>query len=267
MKTLKKLIFVVLALSMVTSCMDFVTPRQEPDHSHERDLLKSKLTGEWVLSSEKGSYIYAFTDGDTIYTKTREGDMIDLWPYQTITGDSIRIVRNDRTTRNRVVFYSNDSIRIEDFIPSDAAVYPPMFGDVVLKRLSQNEDSAKEETLCNCVMDTLQGKWTWVKTYGGFHGTLSDNEFKSVLKITGQNEDRTINYESYVADTLFYKGTFKFEQTQWTNIVIQLPHWIADKNDRWNLLFRNEQDKATNDTVCFYSGNPDDYMFYYKKIK
>jgi hypothetical protein len=115
--------------------------------------------------------------------------------------------------------------------------------------------------------DPLYGQWTWVKTYAGFHANLLDNEFKSILKITGQNEDGTINYESYVADTLFYKGTFKFEQTQWTNIVIRLPHWTADKDNRWNLLFRNEQDMTSNDTICFYSGNPDDYMFYYTKIE
>jgi hypothetical protein len=228
--------------------------------------LKSKLLGEWVLSDQKCSYVYAFADNDTVYTKTPEGDTIDRWLYQSIAADSIRIVRNNWTTHNKVVFYSNDSIRINDFIPSDAAVYPPEFSDAVLKRLS-HDDSAKEQTLCNCVMDTLQGQWIWVKTYEGSHGTLSDNVFESVLKITGQNEDRTINYESHAADTLFYRGTFKFEQTQWTNIVIQLPHWTADKNNRWNLLFRNEQDKATKDTVCFYSGNPDDYMFYYKKIE
>jgi hypothetical protein len=135
MKTLK-ILFTVLALSMVTACTDFVPPREQPDHSREQDLLKRKLTGEWVVSGEKDSYIYAFTDGDTIYTKTREGDMIDLWTYQTITGDSIRIVRSYWTTDNRVIFYSNDSIRIEDFIPSDAAVYPPIFGDAVLIRFT-----------------------------------------------------------------------------------------------------------------------------------
>jgi hypothetical protein len=135
MKTFKKLIFIVLALSMVTSC-SVDTPKQEPDNSEKRDLLKSKLTGEWILSGEKDSYVYAFADNDTIYTKTTKGQTIDLWPYQTITGDSIRIIRNWTTTHNKVAFYSNDSIRIEDFILSDAAVSPPLpeFSDAVLIR-------------------------------------------------------------------------------------------------------------------------------------
>jgi hypothetical protein len=61
------------------------------------------------------------------------------WPYQAITGDSIRIVRTVEswTTHSRVVFYSGDSIRIGDFIPSDAAVYPPEFGDAVLIRFTE----------------------------------------------------------------------------------------------------------------------------------
>jgi hypothetical protein len=375
MKTLKFLI-ALLTLSMGMSCSENDTPGQRPDDLQEQDLLKSKLTGEWVVSGHKDSYIYTFADNDTVYIKNREGDTIDKWPYQTIAEDSIRIIRN-WTTHSKVVFYSNDSIRINDFILD---IITLEFSDVVLKRWLNNrkpeltgikwkltgfviggnvktpeQDSdnsywllfkndntlegksstnelmgsyeinaqtssllitnlggtkinelpdgrlfveslravrsfeLREGTLklyfsetdylffniqeippaiiCNCVMDTLQGQWIWIKTYDGSHGTLSDNEFKSVLKITGQNEDRTINYESHVADTLFYKGTFKFEQTQWTNIVIQLPHWTADKDNRWNLLFHNEQYKATKDTVCFYSGNPDDYMFYYKKIE
>jgi hypothetical protein len=144
MKTLKFLVFAVLALSMGMACTDFVTPRQEPDNSHERDLLKSKLLGEWVLSDQKSSYIYTFADNDTVYTKTAEGKTIEKWPYQPITEDSIRIVRNNWTTHNKVVFYSNDSIRINDFIPSDAAVYPPMFGDAVLKRWLNDEAELKD---------------------------------------------------------------------------------------------------------------------------
>jgi hypothetical protein len=102
-------------------------------------LLKGKLTGEWVVAGQNDSYIYAFADDDTIYTKTREGDVMDKWPYQAIAGDSIRIVRSAQnwTTHNKVVFYSGDSIRINDFFPSVAAVYPPMFGDAVLIRFTE----------------------------------------------------------------------------------------------------------------------------------
>ncbi|MDR1122341.1 MAG: hypothetical protein LBM08_15705, partial [Dysgonamonadaceae bacterium] len=100
----------------------------------DRDLLKSKLTGEWVVSGEKDSYVYAFADNDMVYTKTTKGQTIDLWPYQTITGDSIRIIRNWRTTHNKIAFYSNDSIRIEDFILSNVYLPLPEFSDAVLIR-------------------------------------------------------------------------------------------------------------------------------------
>jgi predicted nucleic-acid-binding Zn-ribbon protein len=138
MKTLKFLLFVVLALSMGVTCSEDNTVEQKPDDSQGQDLLKGKLTGEWVVSGQKNSFIYTFADNDTVYIKTQEGDTPDKWPYQTIAADSIRIVRN-WTTHNKVVFYSNDSIRISDFIPSLAAVYPPMFGDAVLKRYLNDE--------------------------------------------------------------------------------------------------------------------------------
>jgi hypothetical protein len=106
----------------------------------ERELLKSKLLGKWVRSGEEDSYIYAFSDNDTIYIKTPEGDTPYKWPYQAIAGDSIQITSLwNWTTHNKVVFYSNDSIRIEDFLPGFAAVYPPHFADIVLKRRLNDE--------------------------------------------------------------------------------------------------------------------------------
>jgi hypothetical protein len=106
MKTLKFFLFALLVLNM---CMAYA---ENPD---ERDLLKSKLTGEWVVVNQKDSYIYAFAD-DMIYVKTQEGDTIDQWTYLPVADDSIRIVRN-WITNNKVIFYSGDSIRINDFLP------------------------------------------------------------------------------------------------------------------------------------------------------
>jgi hypothetical protein len=132
MKTLKCLI-ALFALSLFAACSGDYVPGQETDHSAERDLLKSQLIGEWVIAGQKSSYIYAFADDDTIYIKTQASDTISKWPYQAIAADSIRIIRNG-ITHNKVVFYSGDSIRINDFIPDIAAVYPPQFGDAALKR-------------------------------------------------------------------------------------------------------------------------------------
>jgi hypothetical protein len=133
MKTLKFFLFVMLALGMSMACSEDDTPGQKPDDSQERDALKNKLLGEWVVSGEKYSYIYAFADDDTIYIKNLEGDTINRWPYQAIAEDSIQITRY-WITHNKVFFYSSNSFWIRNFIPSLAAVYPPQFGDVVLER-------------------------------------------------------------------------------------------------------------------------------------
>jgi hypothetical protein len=143
MKTLKFL-FAGLTLSMVTACSGYYTPEQETNNSGERDLLQSKLIGEWIVADQKDNYIYTFADDDTVYIKTREGDTIDKWPYLPVAGDLIRIIRN-RTTHNKVVFYSDDSIRINDFIPSVGAVYPPEFGDVVLNRWVNDSEGSESD--------------------------------------------------------------------------------------------------------------------------
>jgi hypothetical protein len=144
MKILKFFLPTMLALSISMTCSKDDTSGQKQGDSHKRDLPKSKLTGEWVAPDQENSYIYAFTDNDTIYIKNWEDDTVNRWPYQTIAEDSIQITRN-WTTYNKVVFYSNDSIWISDFIPSVAAVHPPIFGDAVLKRRLNGEEV---ETIC-----------------------------------------------------------------------------------------------------------------------
>ncbi|MDR1226367.1 MAG: hypothetical protein LBK47_05640, partial [Prevotellaceae bacterium] len=78
MKTLKFLLFAMLALSMSMNmtCSDDDTPGQQPDDLREQNLLKSKLLGEWVAPDQENSYVYAFADDDTIYIKSREGDTV-----------------------------------------------------------------------------------------------------------------------------------------------------------------------------------------------
>jgi len=48
----------------------------------------------------------------------------------------VEIVRPDYTTRNKVIFYNRDSITIEDFWRSDAAVYPREDYDATLTRIN-----------------------------------------------------------------------------------------------------------------------------------
>ena len=119
---------------------------------------------------------------------------------------------------------------------------------------------------CHCVMDTLKGEWSWYKTYTTKHG-LIDNEYRSIIKISNHNEDTVVNYEVFAVDTLFYKGNFQIQYDQWHNRVtnIELPHYNWGGN--WSILFIDMEENPSKDTLCFFSGNPDDYMYYYQKIK
>jgi hypothetical protein len=139
MKTLKFSLFAMLMLSMAITCSEDNT--SGTDNLNELDLLKSQLNDEWVVANQKNSYIYAFAYDDTIYVKTPEGNTVSKWSYLPVAEDSIRIIRH-RTTHNKIVFYSGDSIWISDFISSDTAMYPPEFTNAVLKRrLSGNKES------------------------------------------------------------------------------------------------------------------------------
>ena len=90
---------------------------------------------------------------------------------------------------------------------------------------------------CFCVMDVLKGEWGWYKMAG--LSCEGDNSYTSIIRILSQNKDCSVNYEIFVADTLFYQGCFEFDHVhQWdvgyfiiyTNI--KLPHnafWVDDQ--------------------------------------
>ena len=142
-------------------------------------------------------------------------------------------------------------------------------------------------------MDTLKGEWSWFKTYGGIGGRSGDNRYKSVIKILGQNEDGSINYEVwlkdtlfvepithaydagfhegiFVEDTLFYKGSFQFRQNKWyiyeRSADIELPHWIFPVKE-WIIRFGDMRTGGLNsrDILIFWGGDMDGYFYYYKR--
>ena len=99
----------------------------------------NSLIGTWreIYPCEDCSSL-TFYDNDTIYRQFTYDNSIAKWAYHFICEDSIQIVRLEETnpdkrmTNNRIVFYNSDSILIEKFTPTDAAVYPPQFIDIKL---------------------------------------------------------------------------------------------------------------------------------------
>lgn len=128
---------------------------------------------------------------------------------------------------------------------------------------------------CNCIMDTLKGEWSWVKTHGGMGGNIIDNEFKSTLKILSQNENSSINYQVFVDDTLFYEGSFQIHNNELSRYAhIKLPHnnvmgdWMFTFRD-WNIEYIDGAfvNRITEDVLCLFDGAVGGYQYYYKKIK
>jgi len=141
-----------------------------------------------------------------------------------------------------------------------------------LTRLEEQVQELKDIIIpCNCIMDTLRGEWSWVKTKSPWPGTV-DNEFKSILKILNQNDDGSINYEVFVEDTLFHKGSFQFQYNQYIQHIIQvtnlrLPHFTWLQNWGWRIIFQPNLWSPNKDYIEFWDGATDSYFYYYEKIK
>lgn len=108
---------------------------------NRNNLNTNSLIGTWreIYPCEDCSSL-TFSDNDTIYHQFTYDNSIVKLTYQFISEDSIQIERLQesetnpytRKTNNRIFFYNGDSILIEKFYVSDAAVFPPEFIDIKL---------------------------------------------------------------------------------------------------------------------------------------
>jgi hypothetical protein len=101
----------------------------------------NSLIGTWrEIYPCEGCSLLTFSDNDTIYHQFTYDNSIVKLTYQITSEDTIQIERlweNEtnpytRKTSNKIVFYNSESILIEKFYVSDAAVFPPEFIDIKL---------------------------------------------------------------------------------------------------------------------------------------
>ncbi len=107
------------------------------------------------------------------------------------------------------------------------------------------------------VYPNLTGEWQWVKSSGGFFGEVKEPEYKSIIKISEQNK-----YETYVEDTLYAAGTFKFytDDSHGNTVKIE-PSIIPVRPDAKRILTYG------NDTIVFSEGCCDRWDFYYVRVQ
>jgi len=148
-----------------------------------------------------------------------------------------------------------------DFSNEKIITYTVTAEDGTLKNFKAQ---AREKKTCYCIMDTLKGEWSWFKTSINGHGV--PNQFKSVVKILNQNEDETVNYEVFVADTLFHTGSFQIQEgtAVYRRCNIKLPHEgvYANRLLWWFRFLGNEE-------IYFHNGSLSqiEYFYHYKKIR
>ena len=186
------------------------------------------------MSSETQHYIvYAQNEVQTEMTiTTAKGEVLELdysaWVYY--------IQHTEETNSKYLIVNENNGNLLEIKPKANAEPNNLMKWKIV------------EEERCFCIMDTLRGEWSWIKwNRGGIVGGTIDNEFKSIIKILSQNEDASINYEVFVEDILFYRGSFQIQEDQrgGNSTNIMLPH--APNGTIWHIFFHNPLEMEYNE--------------------
>jgi len=215
----------------------------------------------YVISSEEELLNFISCIEDSIPTYIDFDQYSLLFVHGGTSQDTSNIAKN-------LAFCFNQYNLNIDIHLNDKGVVPKWHIAVIVPKLTENSKveltiTYTMKTPCNCILDTLKGEWMWMaKKYGGIGGEISYNDFKSIVKILSLNEDASINYEVWVEDTLFSKGNFQIQKTQWGRrlIEIKLPHSIDDK---WSIT--NEEIEIF---LNFWDGLIDGgYTYHYVKLK
>jgi len=91
---------------------------------------ENSLIGKWSVTPSYCSSIEITANNINFLVESNE-----TWSYQWLSNDSIKIVRPGYTTHNKVIFHTQDSVTIEGFWLSDAAIFPREDYDATLIRI------------------------------------------------------------------------------------------------------------------------------------
>lgn len=99
------------------------------ENSEKNQTINNKLIGEWIeISPCDLCNTLTFSDNDTIYQKSKWDKTSLRLFYQLLTEDSVKVIRNweiepkNKTTNHKIVFYSNDTIVIKQFMAVDFGI-------------------------------------------------------------------------------------------------------------------------------------------------
>ena len=134
---------------------------------------------------------------------------------------------------------------------------------LILAELVSTQCSEKpefqEDPELKTFLDSLHGKWNWFDTYDYRIGMI-EPDYTSTVHFISMNNDSTMIYETYKADTLKKSGTCTLKSGRWTKKI------EPDVLLHFNVTNENLIDFITVDTIKFYEDVTDNLEYYYVKI-
>lgn len=121
------------------------------------------------------------------------------------------------------------------------------------------KNGCKEEPELKTFLDSLYGGWSWCSTFDYRTGMIEAN-YTSTIYFTSMNNDSTMNYETYKADTLKKSGICTVKLGRWTKKI------EPDILLHFNVTNENLIDFIAIDTIKFYEDVTDNLEYYYVKI-
>ena len=250
-------ILLCLGIFLVVSCAEKEQEPQVPDVSFTPCRQTNLRSGGEVSDNVNVKFIDKGVQ-ITYYKFEVTCDFTTVNVSHTFANGVLSITQQGSPNQAKCVCYTDVSYTIEGISQDEVNV-------IFINGVQVYCYNDKPQEPCYCIMDTLKGEWSWFKTTG----VILPSPFKSVIRIISQNEDETINYEVFVADTLFHTGSFQILEVpdrypSYYRVIssIRLPHEGA-LNCLWLFTFLGKEE------IYFYDGGMGywtNFFYHYQKI-
>jgi hypothetical protein len=153
MKKTKKLILTIVTILIGLFLAGCIKNEPKPGNN---------IVGEWYQPNIDG-VIYNITENEIQeIVVNQNNDIYSTSNYKWLYDDSLEIIHNVNsyaylykyTTRNKVIFHTNDTIFIDKYFLSDAAVVPQEYSSITLVRLKKVEIASFKVSDCKNAQET-----------------------------------------------------------------------------------------------------------------
>ncbi len=136
----------------------------------------------------------------------------------------------------------------------------PLFRFIIIFLISFIFVSCSENNSTQSDYYKYKGTWLWLKTVGGFGGTVTNPQEGTSLKI---NFDEFSRYRIFRNDSLKVIASYYVEPTDYGNDKIS---FVNVTTFNYHFSSAPEYVKIKNDTLSSWDGMMDGYISFFKKI-